>query len=152
MSSPDGSSVTFRRVPDGVRPRALQSFARKLEREVAKGRAFDCLITSDAELRRLNRDFRGKDYPTDVLSFPVGHASACPGSLGDLAISLQRARAQARSFGHSTEEEVRILMLHGLLHLLGHDHESDGGRMARAEQRWRIRLGLPAGLIERVQS
>jgi probable rRNA maturation factor len=173
MSSPEGSSVTFRRTPADVRPRAVERFARKLEREVAKGRAFDCLITGDAELQRLNRDFRGKDCATDVLSFPSptapsrsrlrsGHRAATVRErwivppqnsvLGDLAISLPRARAQARYFGHTTETEIRILMLHGLLHLLGLDHERDSGRMARAEKRWRARLGLPNGLIERVQS
>ena len=106
------------------------------EREVAKGGRFDCLITGDAELRRLNREFRGKDYATDVLSFP---AARRPAILGDLAISAARARAQAREFGHTTEDEIRILMLHGVLHLLGMDHETDGGRMARAEKRWRAR-------------
>jgi len=148
MSSPEGSSVTFRRVAADLRPRAVQLFARKLEREIAGGRPFDVLITGDAELRRLNREFRGKDYPTDVLSFP----SAAKPFLGDLAISAARARAQARRFGHSTEDEVRILMLHGVLHLTGLDHEADSGAMARAEKRWRARLGLPNGLIERVRS
>ncbi len=162
MSSPDGSSVTFRRVPADLRPRAVQCFARKLQREVAKGRPFDVLITGDAELRRLNRDYLGKDYPTDVLSFPVekgdsGISRAVPKNasasfLGDLAISAARARAQSRRFGHSTEDEIRVLMLHGLLHLTGMDHEADSGAMARAESRWRARLGLPNGLIERVRS
>lgn len=147
MSSPEGSTVTFRRVPADVRPQVVHAFARKLEREVAKGGRFDCLITGDADLRRLNLQFRGKDYATDVLSFPsVG------GYLGDLAISAMRARAQAREFGHSTEDELRILMLHGVLHLMGMDHETDAGRMARMERRWRRELGLPNGLIERVQS
>jgi probable rRNA maturation factor len=145
MSSPEGSTVTFRRIPADVRPRVIQSFARKLEREVAKGARFDCLVTGDAELRRLNAQFRGKDYATDVLSFPGSE-----GHLGDLAISAVRARAQAREFGHSTEDELRILMLHGVLHLLGMDHEADNGRMARAERGWRRELGLPNGLIERV--
>jgi probable rRNA maturation factor len=109
---------------------------------------FGCLITGDAELRRLNREFRGLDYPTDVLSFPA----AGPGyHLGDLAISLGRARAQAREFGHAVEREVEILMLHGVLHLLGYDHEKDRCRMAKAEKRWRTSLGLATGLIERVQ-
>jgi probable rRNA maturation factor len=147
MSS-DGSSVIFRRVFADVRPRAIQSFARKLEREVVKGRPFDTLITGDAELQRLNREYRGKDYATDVLSF----TDEAPARLGDLAISAARARAQAREFGHSTETEIRILMLHGVLHLAGMDHETDSGAMARAEKRWRARLGLPNGLIERVQS
>jgi probable rRNA maturation factor len=153
MSSTDGSSVTFRRVPVGVRPRAITLFARKLEREVARGGRFDCLVTGDAELRTLNKQFRGKDYATDVLSFP---SRALPNgsvsTIGDLAISAVRARAQAREFGHTTEDELRILMLHGVLHLLGMDHEIDGGRMARAERRWRRELGLPNGLIERSQS
>ena len=144
MSSPEGSTVTFR----GTRARPeLREFARTLQNQVAKGRTFECLISDDAELRRLNREFRHKDYATDVLSFPA----AGPGSyIGDLAISMDRARDQARRFGHATADEVRILMLHGVLHLMGFDHEVDGGRMARAEKRWRERLGLPAGLIERI--
>jgi probable rRNA maturation factor len=153
MSSPEGSSILFRRPAAGVRLRALQNYARKLEKEVAKGRAFECLITGDAEMRKLNREFRGKDEATDVLSFLSNPAEArTKAPLGSIAISLARARAQARAFDHSTETEVRILMLHGLLHLLGYDHESDSGRMARAEKRWRALLGLPNGLIERVQS
>ncbi len=167
MSSPEGSTVTFRRAPAGLRPAAIARFARALEAEVAKGRAFDCLITGDAELRRLNREFRGKDYATDVLSFPV-EPPVCAGgvsnrrlqptagktggaTLGDIAISLTRAREQARRLGHSTEDEIRILMLHGLLHLMGMDHENDRGRMARAERRWQTRLRLPGGLIERAK-
>lgn len=149
MTSKEGSSVTFRRVPADVRPRVIELFARKLQREVAKGRAFDVLITGDAELQRLNREYRGKDYATDVLSFPQEEAGTV---LGDLAISAARARAQAREFGHSTEDEIRILILHGVLHLTGMDHEADSGAMARAEKRWRSRLKLPNGLIERVRS
>ncbi len=151
--SPEGSTITFRRVPQNGERRAIKRFARKLETELTRGRPFNCLITTDAELRRLNRQFRGKDAPTDVLSFP---SERPPGRavrtafLGDLAISLPRARAQAREFGHDTGQEIRILMLHGVLHLLGMDHETDQGDMARVEKRWRARLGLPAGLIERV--
>jgi probable rRNA maturation factor len=150
MSSPEGSSVTFRRVPAALHRAPIERFALKLQDEVAKGRAFDCLICGDAELRRLNRDFRGQDYPTDVLSFPAGVRLSS--RLGDVAISLPRARAQARKFGHSMTQEIRVLMLHGVLHLLGMDHETDRGRMARVEKRWRTRLALPNGLIERVQS
>jgi len=152
MSSPDGSTVTFRRIPAGVRRAALQRFARRLQKEVARGRSFDCLIAGDAELRRLNRTFRGRDYATDVLSFPAFQAAMGGGFLGDVAISWPRARAQARRYGHSPETEIRILMLHGVLHLLGMDHASDAGRMARAERRWRARLKLPNGLIERAQA
>jgi probable rRNA maturation factor len=164
MASPEGSTVTFRRVPASLRRPAIERFASKLQREVTRGRPFDALITGDAELRRLNRDFRGKDYPTDVLSFPApaggrweaGAAfvsfSMSDGFLGDVAISLGRARAQAREFSHAIEQEVQILMLHGVLHLMGHDHETDSGAMARTEKRWRAKLGLPSGLIERVRS
>lgn len=148
MSSPEGSSVTFRRVPATLRRTAIERFARRLQREVAHGAPFDTLITGDAELRRLNRDFRRKDYATDVLSFPAGEMGS---GLGDLAISLARARAQAREYDHATETEIQVLMLHGVLHLLGHDHEVDRGQMARLEKRWRARLRLPAGLIERVR-
>jgi probable rRNA maturation factor len=156
MPSAQGSTVTFRRVPADFGRRAIEHFAHRLQVEVAQGRPFDCLISGDAELRRLNREFLGRDYPTDVLSFPAQPAEAAgtpPGaSLGDIAISFPRARAQARAFGHSTGQEIQILMLHGLLHLLGMDHTTDGGRMARAEKRWRARLGLTTGLIERARS
>jgi len=153
-------SVIFRRVPTKVRQRAMDRFARNLQNQVAKGRAFECLIAGDAELRRLNLKFRAKDQATDVLSFPSRTglpACSSPGetacsSLGSVAISLQRARAQARAHGHSTEDEIRILMLHGVLHLTGLDHETDAGQMARAEKRWRARLGLPTSLIERVRA
>ena len=133
----------------------LRRFARTLADEVAEGRTFCCLITDDDELRRLNREFRKKDYATDVLSFPSSDGPQ-PGlpytdpMLGDIAISLDRAEQQARARNHSTEQELRILMLHGVLHLTGLDHESDRGEMACAERRWRQRFGLPAGLIERV--
>jgi probable rRNA maturation factor len=138
--------ITYRRKPARLDALQLEKFARTLRGRVAKGRAFHCLITGDAELRRLNRDFLGRDYPTDVLSFPSGDASE---SIGDLAISVGRARARAAEWGHGVEAEVQILMLHGVLHLLGMDHESDSGRMARAEAKWRKALGLPSGLIER---
>jgi probable rRNA maturation factor len=120
---------------------------------VARGREFHCRITGDAELQKLNQQFRAKNYPTDVLSFPAPVALAVEDagalSLGDIAISLARARAQAKEFKHTTEDELRILMLHGVLHLTGLDHETDSGEMKRAELRWRKKLGLPVGLIER---
>jgi len=169
MSASDDNIVLFRRTPAELSRRNLERFARTLRGVVAKGAGFACLITGDRELRRLNRDFLGKDYPTDVLSFPVGQASwratlACAGMsasaagrvpaprVGEIAISLPQARRQAAAFGHSVEDEIRILMLHGLLHLLGMDHETDRGQMRRAESRWRRRLALPVSLIERVRA
>jgi len=124
----------------------VRGFAAELSAKVGSARPFSCLITNDAALRRLNRDFLKHDYATDVLSFPSGAKS---GPLGDIAISVDRARAQAREFGHSLAVEIRVLMLHGVLHLKGFDHETDGGRMKRAEARWRRSFGLPSGLIER---
>src|SRR5262249_46651496 len=128
---------------------SLRAFAEKLQAEVAGGRGFVCLLTDDPELRRLNREFRKKDYATDVLSFPAFEEG---GSLGEIAVSLDRARAQAKEHGHSVADEIRILMLHGVLHLTGMDHEADSGEMARAERKWRKLYGLPVGLIERVSA
>jgi probable rRNA maturation factor len=124
----------------------LRGFLGELTRCIARGRAISCLIADDAEIRRLNRQYRGKNHATDVLSFP---AATPNGLAGDIAISIDRARIQAAERGHSLTDELRILMLHGALHLAGMDHESDSGEMARAERHWRKRLGLPDGLIER---
>lgn len=140
--------ITFRRKPAHLDPRSLEIFAEELRRRVLRGQEFHCLLTGDAELARLNRDFRGKDKPTDVLSFP---SSGVPGYAGDLAISLARARVQAKEYGHDTQTEVCVLMLHGALHLKGMDHETDEGEMKKAERRWRKALNLPAGLVERTQ-
>ena len=138
--------VLFRRarVPFSTR-RSLKSFAAVLTAEVTGGLGFHCLISDDRELRRLNRLFLSRDYATDVLSFPED------GSLGEIAVSADRAADQAREFGHSLDSEIQILMLHGVLHLMGMDHETDRGRMARAEARWRSKLALPAGVIERAK-
>ena len=122
----------------GADKRTIREFARLLDERVAGGRGFDCLLAGDEELTRLNRDFLHHDYPTDVLSFPSGLKS---GPLGELAISLERAAAQAREFGHSIVDEIRILLLHGVLHLIGMDHERDKGRMARVEpENWAGRV------------
>jgi len=138
--------------------------ARTLSRFLAKARAIvrvrgqvTVLLTTDPAIRRLNRQFLGKNKPTDVLSFP---AQPIPGvraprvraedqSAGDLAVSVDRARRQAADQGHPLSTEIKILILHGLLHLAGYDHETDSGRMARRERALRSSLGLPAGLIER---
>ncbi|HVO99808.1 MAG TPA: rRNA maturation RNase YbeY [Bryobacteraceae bacterium] len=139
--SPDDPHLLFRHRSRRVRRKPLGEFLAMLEKCVARGRGVTCLISTDAELRRLNRQFRGKNYAADVLSFPPA----------EIAISLDRAAAQAEELGHSLDEELRILMLHGMLHLCGMDHETDSGQMLRAETRWRKRLGLPFGLIERAQ-
>jgi len=103
-------------------------------------------LVSDRRMRDLNRTYRSKDAVTDVLSFP---ADAGEGTLGDIVIARGRAQRQARAAGHSLATELRVLALHGLLHLAGYDHETDDGRMARVEARLRRQAGLPAGLIER---
>jgi probable rRNA maturation factor len=141
--------ILFRHPARGVARTSLRAYAEKLQSEVAGGRAFVCLIAGDTELRRLNRDFRKKDYPTDVLSFPAAEPN---GSLGEIAISFDRARAQADDYKHEISDEIRVLMLHGVLHLMGMDHESDSGEMALAERKWRKHFGLPGGLIERVRA
>lgn len=127
----------------------MRAFARTLRDEVARGRSFTCLIARDPELRRLNREFLGKDYPTDVISFPSG---ARDGFLGEMAISVDRAFEQAIDAGHSINDEIRVLMLHGVLHLSGFDHERDRGRMRRVETQWRKTFRLRAGLIERARA
>ena len=108
----------------------------------------DVLLADDATLRRLNKTFRGKNKATDVLSFPA--AENPYGHAGDLAISLDTAARQAAACGHTLRDEVRILLLHGLLHLSGLDHEIDNGEMAARESELRRELGLPVALIERV--
>jgi probable rRNA maturation factor len=109
----------------------------------------EVLLADDATLRRLNKSFRGKNKSTDVLSFPtsteIAHVHA-----GDLAISLETAARQAATYGHTLRDEVRILLLHGLLHLTGEDHEIDDGEMAAREAELRRELRLPNSLIERV--
>ena len=102
-------------------------------------------IVSDARVRALNRQFRKKDTATDVLSFPAEE----PRYLGDVVISSGLAARQARAAGHSLATELRVLALHGLLHLLGYDHERDDGQMARLERRLLRMGGLREGLIER---
>ena len=150
MSS-DGSIVLFDRAARAslgkrVSRRALDAFAFEVQQKVCKRRPFTCLVTSDAALEGFNTRYRRKKKPTDVLSFPSGVAR---GPLGDIAISADRAIAQAAEYGHKPADEIRVLILHGALHLMGFDHENDNGEMAKAEARWRERFGLPSSLIER---
>ena len=128
--------------------RALGRFLAVAQKAVRLKGQVTVLLTTDAAIRGLNRRFRGKNKATDVLSFPAEGPGA-EGIAGDLAISVTTALGQAAEQGHSLATEIKVLVLHGLLHLAGYDHEADEGRMARRELLLRARLGLPQGLIER---
>ncbi len=140
--------VISRKQVVGLSNTALARFVTRASRAVRLKGAVNVLITSSRELRALNRRFRGKDQPTDVLSF-VPEPGLLDIFAGDIALSAEIAKQNARSLGHSHAEEVRILVLHGVLHLAGYDHENDRGAMARKESKLRRALGLPEGLIER---
>jgi probable rRNA maturation factor len=131
--------------------RTLARFLAQAQAAVRLRGQVTVLLTTDAAIRRLNRQFRGKNKPTDVLSFPAEGVGA-EQLAGDLAISVPTALRQAIEGGHSLSTEVKVLMLHGLLHLAGYDHETDTGQMARRERLLRARLGLPHGLIERTNN
>ena len=126
--------------------RGLGPWLTKIAPASARGDLCVALV-SDARMRALNRQFRGKDKATDVLSFPA----EARGFLGDIVIASGVAKKQAKAAGHSLNIEIRVLALHGLLHLLGYDHDGDGGKMARVEARLRMKAGLPEGLIERAR-
>ena len=138
--------VTIRKPVSGTSATALARFLSRAQKAVRLRGEVDLLITTDAEVRALNRAFRKRDQPTDVLSFP---ALGLNGHAGDIAISAPTAARQAKRLGHALNDEFKVLVLHGVLHLAGHDHETDDGKMQRFEQRLRARLGLTAGLIER---
>lgn len=133
----------------------LMRFLKRARLLVGLSANVSVLLTTDAEMKRLNRTFRHKNKSTDVLSFPADLIPGLPAEQqhgGDLAISLETAARQAEQFGHTLDHELRILMLHGLLHLSGLDHETDQGEMARQELELRTRLRLPNGLIDRTLS
>ena len=134
----------------GVNERSLERFVARAKRAAGLRGAVTVLDTTSTELRSLNHRFRGKDKPTDVLSFPAEMMSRGRFA-GDVAISADIAAKNARRLGHSPAEEVKVLALHGLLHLAGYDHEADNGKMAKREGRLRQQLGLPVALIERNQ-
>ena len=127
--------------------RTLAAFLRAAQAAAHVRGRVQVLLTTDRAIRRLNREFRGIDKATDVLSFPA--AEQFSGIAGDVAISVQTARRQAAEQDHSLAVEIKVLMLHGLLHLAGYDHETDDGLMARRERVLLGKLGLPLGLIER---
>ena len=151
---PPGSTVLFGALPKSLRfsldeKRTLKNFARILADRVAGGRPFTCMITNDSTLHHLNRFFLRRDYPADVLSFPAEDRDDV---VGEIAISAQRAAEQALAFGHDRVSEICVLMLHGLLHLIGFDHEQDQGQMAQAEEKWRAEFGLPTPLTARASA
>ena len=134
---------------------SLERFVLQARRAAGlRGRA-NVLVTTSAAVRSLNRQFRGKNQATDVLSFPAappapkGTKSAA--LAGEIVISADIAAQNAGHFGHSAAAEVKVLTLHGILHLAGFDHERDNGRMARKEVRLRRLLKLPVAVIERAQ-
>jgi probable rRNA maturation factor len=135
-----------------VAVRGLKAWLVRIAPAAARG-VVNVALVPDARVRELNRIYRRRDYATDVLSFParspVPSALLPSALLGDIVIARGVARRQAREARHSEQTELRVLALHGLLHLLGYDHEQDAGRMMRVEQRLRRRGGLREGLIER---
>jgi len=131
--------------------RTLARFLGLAQKSVRLKGQVTVLLTTDAAIRKLNRQFRGKDKATDVLSFPAEGVGA-EQIAGDLAISVTTALGQAAEQGHSLSTEIKVLILHGLLHLAGYDHEADTGQMARRERLLRAKLGLPQGLIERASA
>jgi probable rRNA maturation factor len=128
----------------GARAPGLGSWLQAVAPSRARGTVTVALV-QDARVRALNRQYRQKDTSTDVLSFPADE----PGTLGDVVIAVGVARRQAATARHPLGTELRVLALHGLLHLLGYDHERDNGEMARLERRLRRKGGLREGLIER---
>ena len=139
-----------KRIP-GATAALFERFVRRACGTVGLKGTVNVLVTDNSEMRSLNRRFRAKDVATDVLSFPA--VPGLPGKLaGDLAISGDMAAENAKQLGHAVEDEIKILILHGALHLAGYDHESDNGKMARKEAQLRVGLKLPVGLIERAAS
>jgi probable rRNA maturation factor len=143
--------VILRKKITGLSPSTLERFVLRARRAVGIRDAVNVLVTNSQELRSLNRQFRGKDKATDVLSFPSAQLGPRQAKrfAGELAISADIARANAGRLGHSAAEEIKTLVLHGMVHLAGFDHERDNGEMAREETRLRQRMKLKVGLIER---
>lgn len=142
--------VTFQKRVAGLSELALSRFTARARRAAGLKGTVDVLMTANAEMKSLNRRFRGKDKATDVLSFTAPPESLRKKLAGEIAISAEIAAQNAHALGHTAAQEVKILVLHGILHLRGYDHERDNGQMARRERQLRGQLGLPDGLIERV--
>jgi probable rRNA maturation factor len=139
----------------GLNEDALDRFVLRARKAVGVRGQVIVLVTSSAAVRSLNRQFRSRNKATDVLSFPFASPTSesrkRPKLAGEVAISADIALQNAARFGHPPAQEVKILALHGILHLAGFDHERDNGEMARKEATLRRALRLPAALIERVQ-
>lgn len=144
-----GRLIILKKRVVGLSEAALTRFLVRARRAAGLNGKVNVLVTGSHEVQNLNRRFRRKNQPTDVLSFPA-LPGAENGLAGDIAISAGVAAQSARRRGLKTSEEIKILVLHGVLHLAGYDHENDKGEMARKEQQLRKKLGLPVGLIERV--
>ena len=141
------SAIILKREVPGLSERALMRFLNDACSAAKLRGAVNLLVTGNREIRDLNWSFKGNRHSTDVLSFPG--PDFLTGFAGDIAISLDIASRNARLLQHSIAEEVRILALHGVLHLAGYDHEDDNGEMALREQALRKRFRLPTALIER---
>jgi probable rRNA maturation factor len=144
--------ILQKKIP-GLTESALERFVLRARKAVDLRGRVNVLVTSSASVRALNRRFRGRNKATDVLSFPVTSNLRSRESeklAGDVAISGDIALQNSVRLGHTVSAEIKILVLHGILHLAGFDHESDNGEMARKEATLRRALGLPAALIERV--
>jgi len=137
--------IIFEKVVEGVSRAGLARFARKAQTLAGVTGEVDILMAGNRRLLQLNRRFRRESKPTDVLSFPRMEG-------GDIAISVDIALENARRYGHPAGQELKILILHGMLHLAGYDHEADQGEMAKKESKLRSRLKLPASLIGRTQT
>jgi probable rRNA maturation factor len=144
--------VIYQKKIAGLTSATLERFVLRAKRAIGLPGTINVLVTSSRELQSLNRRFRGKDKPTDVLSFPPSpERHSARQAAGELAVSYDIAKSNARRLGHSLAAEIKILVLHGILHLAGFDHEQDNGEMAREEIRLRRKLKLQVGLIERTE-
>jgi probable rRNA maturation factor len=132
----------------GASSATLARFLARAQRAAGLRGEVNVLVAGSREIRGLNRRYRGQDKVTDVLSFPTDGGTG-KGFAGDIAISAEMAARSARQFCHAPAQELKILLLHGVLHLAGYDHERDNGHMARTEERLRAQLGLPTALIAR---
>jgi probable rRNA maturation factor len=145
--------VILRKKVGGLNAATLERFVSRAGRALKLRGPVNVLVTNSREVHSLNRDFRKIDNPTDVLSFPsamlVGNHA--PRLAGEVVLSADIARENAARLGHPIANEVKILALHGLLHIAGYDHERDNGQMAAIEKRLRLQLKLEPALIERAQ-